>query len=130
MAAADPRADNGALASRRAATGGTSTEVDVHAPSVRWRAPKPARATRGRAAVVLRWRAHDARGTGVAASSVQIRRRLSGGGWAPWTTIVLDSRGRTATVIAAKATHRVQFRVRVTDRAGNVSGYRKLPYRF
>ncbi|HEX8102684.1 MAG TPA: gamma-glutamyltransferase [Solirubrobacteraceae bacterium] len=130
VAASDPRADIGALASNRPPTGGASSDADEQSPTVRWRKPRRLEATRGRDAVRLRWRARDEGGAGIASATVQIRRRLAGGGSAPWTTVALDRRGRSLTLIATRRTRRVQFRIRVTDRAGNVSGYRTLSHRF
>ncbi len=127
-AASDSRTDDGALASSRRARGGLVDRRDLVAPAVAFTKPQPARDVRRRRAVILRWRAAD-RGSGVVASALQVRRRRPGG-YAPWSTVAIDLGTRRAAVSSPQRGRIVQFRVRVTDRAGNVSAFDTLTYRF
>ena len=129
-AATDSRTDLGALVSQRRARGGLYERLDRVSPTVRFRTPQIARDRRGRRGVILRWRARDRGGAGVATAAIQVRRRFDDGSYAPWTTVVRDTRRRAIPVTSPRPDRRVQFRLRVTDRAGNVSRFARLSYRF
>ena len=128
-AASDPRTDNGALTTKRAAKGKLTRAADRSRPRVAFREPERLRDRRGRPVVDLFWRARD-RGTGPVTSAVQVRRRLDGGRYAPWSTVSVDKRAFSIRVSSPQKGRRVQFRVRVTDRAGNVSNFDELDHRF
>jgi len=128
-AASDSRTEPGALTTSRRARRGRSFRADRRPPTVAFTSARRARDTRGRRAVRLRWRARD-RGTGVASAAVQVRRRVAGGGYSAWSAVEVDL-GRSSLAVASPAARRrVQFRVRVTDRSGNVSRFDTLAYRF
>jgi gamma-glutamyltranspeptidase/glutathione hydrolase len=129
LGASDPRTDAAALASGRRARGGRTAEQDARRPTVAFARPTRARDSKRRRAAILHWRARD-RGTGVASAAVQVRRRVSGGGYAPWSTLAVDVTRTRLGVSSTKVGRAVQFRIRVTDRAGNVSRFDTLDYRF
>lgn len=130
QATTDSRTDLGPLISQRRATGGTTRRADVRRPRVAFRSPRRAEDRRGRPAVILRFRTRD-RGTGFAAATLQVRRRVGEGQYAPWSTVVADTRRKRLKVALPRGgARRVRFRVRVTDRAGNVSAFKTLRYRF
>ncbi len=128
-AATDSRTDVGALVTQRGPVGGKAMRRDVSRPRVAFRSPQRAEDRRGRPAAILRFRSRD-RGSGVATATVQVRRVLEDGEFAPWTTVITDTRRKRVPVSSPRRGRRVEFRIRVTDRAGNVSRFDTLRYRF
>jgi len=125
LGVSDPRADFGTLANRRPAAGARawSGREDIVAPRVRLALER----TDGTAE--LSARASDRGGAGVAYHVFQAR--PSGGGDAGWTTLgrsvatPAGARARSESVVAVDLGRpgSYRFRVRASDRAGNVSAF-------